>query len=684
MANPFLVLGGIAVGIVVATFGVLQVPGWVKSAQDASAINDLASAAIGEATSANLDGKFLTGAELAANADKLGMNFTLSAGVKMCVSTNTTGARDAYAALAQSPSGAFFARTADDTKAFEGATPAEALAGVGGTPAGVPDPWVDGDCAPGTEVPNHTEAGVSPELPLGSDPNYQPYDAMFTLRSDTDAEVFLPLLEANGTATWSDGRVQDTEGGSVPSRTLEAGKTYTVTFEGTFNYLTGAQNPEAFISMDSWSDESGTTYADHAFAGMVNLVSVPANLPPTVSQISNAFEGATSFNDADVAKWDVSNLSMASNLFSGATAFQQNINGWHFDATDGGVNLSRMFENTNYTGDLHGWSFEGNGGVQALSFFKNATYAGDMSGWTFENEGSAQLWLEADSFTGQMNDWTFKNGGYAQFYRPAIGSLFDVKMNKWTFENDGYAHFNLGSADTSRVQATEWKVNPTGSVENSGQADWNNALLSGAGDLDVNLSGWTFGGTGERNLGLVGNGELTGTLTANDWTFTNKGRAFARSLSGSGDIQIEANRWTFENIGNGEGEPGIVEANAFLQGIGNRQVNINNWKFRNDGDVQLQAFAAGSPFNGEISGWVFDNTGQRLMPAMFTGTSAFNQDISNWTFSGRGTTIMPAMFQGAQAFNQNLSSWDVSSVVEAGGFADGAPHMSADKLPAFN
>lgn len=28
MANPFLVLGGIAVGIITATFGILQVPGW--------------------------------------------------------------------------------------------------------------------------------------------------------------------------------------------------------------------------------------------------------------------------------------------------------------------------------------------------------------------------------------------------------------------------------------------------------------------------------------------------------------------------------------------------------------------------------------------------------------------------------------------------------------------------------
>jgi len=41
MANPFLVLGGIAVGIITATVGVLTVPGWVADAQDAAAYSDL-------------------------------------------------------------------------------------------------------------------------------------------------------------------------------------------------------------------------------------------------------------------------------------------------------------------------------------------------------------------------------------------------------------------------------------------------------------------------------------------------------------------------------------------------------------------------------------------------------------------------------------------------------------------
>ena len=60
MANPFLVLGGIAVGIVTAAFGILQVPGWVDSAKDASAKNDIAQVSILEAAALSQTGKIVT------------------------------------------------------------------------------------------------------------------------------------------------------------------------------------------------------------------------------------------------------------------------------------------------------------------------------------------------------------------------------------------------------------------------------------------------------------------------------------------------------------------------------------------------------------------------------------------------------------------------------------------------
>lgn len=162
MANPFLVLGGIAVGIIAAGFGILQVPGWVASAQDAAAVNDLSSAAITEAALASTSGNYHPSSVLADKAAEAGVNFSLSNGVTLCVTTSANG-KD-YAAVARSASGSFFARTTNVPRAESGATPAEALTNAGGLPAGVSLPFDGDDCADDTKTEDSWDT-----LPADSD-----------------------------------------------------------------------------------------------------------------------------------------------------------------------------------------------------------------------------------------------------------------------------------------------------------------------------------------------------------------------------------------------------------------------------------------------------------------------------------------------------------------------------------
>jgi len=154
LANPFLVLGGIAIAVVTAAFGVLAVPGWVISAQDSSAINDLSSTAGAQETALSVKGTYLPGADLAASFDELGVGFTLSDGVKLCATVSPGGS--GYAAVALSPSGAFFARTSENTEAKRGNSAASALTAAGGLPTGVPAPVTGTDCAPGSAIPGST------------------------------------------------------------------------------------------------------------------------------------------------------------------------------------------------------------------------------------------------------------------------------------------------------------------------------------------------------------------------------------------------------------------------------------------------------------------------------------------------------------------------------------------------
>ena len=166
MANPFLVLGGIAVGIVTATFGVLAVPGWVASAQDAATSSDLSLIANAQAASASKNGTFTHLPNLVSGWDDdayTGMNFEPSQNVESHVSVSQDGKR--WAAISVSPSGRVLARTSDAATVHSspgtvGSAPDDPIAGSA-IPAGLPA----GITVGGTRsVPTITfDAGAMPE-----------------------------------------------------------------------------------------------------------------------------------------------------------------------------------------------------------------------------------------------------------------------------------------------------------------------------------------------------------------------------------------------------------------------------------------------------------------------------------------------------------------------------------------
>ncbi len=146
MANPMLVLGGIAVGVITAAIGVLAVPGWIANAQDAAAVNDLASAAIMQEAAVSAEGHLFRGIEMASVGGRIGANMTTSDNTLVCVNRSDTG--DAWAAVARSASGTFFARTSDHLNAEKGTTGWAALQAAGGLPDGVDSPIAWNECAP--------------------------------------------------------------------------------------------------------------------------------------------------------------------------------------------------------------------------------------------------------------------------------------------------------------------------------------------------------------------------------------------------------------------------------------------------------------------------------------------------------------------------------------------------------
>ncbi len=133
VANPFLILGGIAVGVVTAAIGVLAVPGWVGAAQDSAAISDLSQVAAVQEAALTTRGSYLTtisGLEAGSgNERRSGVRFQRSTGVDL----RLTVAEDekAWCAVALSATGRYFARaySSTDTTSSSSADDASAKAG---------------------------------------------------------------------------------------------------------------------------------------------------------------------------------------------------------------------------------------------------------------------------------------------------------------------------------------------------------------------------------------------------------------------------------------------------------------------------------------------------------------------------------------------------------------------------
>lgn len=124
MANPWLVIGGVVLGVVTAGFGVAQIPGWVESGQDGGARNDLAQISIGEEAALTISGGYTDRAGLLAGTATDGAGASVKTGVKVQLSEGPITAvavsadESRWAAVTVSQSGRTFIRTSDSAKVW--------------------------------------------------------------------------------------------------------------------------------------------------------------------------------------------------------------------------------------------------------------------------------------------------------------------------------------------------------------------------------------------------------------------------------------------------------------------------------------------------------------------------------------------------------------------------------------
>jgi surface protein len=256
----------------------------------------------------------------------------------------------------------------------------------------------------------------------------------------TGTTVTLPLY-GNGldaTVDWGDGspEVTDTSPGDLSYTYAEPG-TYTITVTGNvpeFGTPAGsAPVPDyALTAVTNW-DGVGLTNLYQAFSGDINLISVPTDLPSTVTETGYMFSSATSFNQ-DLNSWDTTNVTDMSGMFEGATAFNDGdvtlveAPGVGWDTTNV-TDMNDMFEgDVAFDQDLGSWNISQVSNLaDALDYTSMSTtnFDATLEGWVDEvvlpdlTLGAADVSYDVygqaayDTLISAPDDWTIVSNGEA-------------------------------------------------------------------------------------------------------------------------------------------------------------------------------------------------------------------------------------------------------------------------------
>lgn len=287
----------------------------------------------------------------------------LQTGPRYCVTTPADG--KSYDAYSQSSSGKLFTVTDKNSKPviFTGTLPADCQFISDGVTSATPPP-------PAPYV----------------DPT--PTTTRMTFRCDVDTTGKLPVYanysNLDGVETWSDGYTKNYKGLSYSgtiNRTLLAGVTYTATYEGKYtNFSMFVSMDKCLRSIDHWGTGTGVTNASRAFSSST-LTSIPDHLPPTITDMSMMFYGATQLNPASVSDWDVSKVTNMEAMFRGATSFNQPLDKWN---TSNVTTTKLMFyQATNFNKPLNTWDVSKV--TDMGSMFRDSKFNQPLDKWTVTN-----------------------------------------------------------------------------------------------------------------------------------------------------------------------------------------------------------------------------------------------------------------------------------------------------------
>ncbi|MBN1119082.1 MAG: BspA family leucine-rich repeat surface protein [Bacteroidales bacterium] len=449
--------------------------------------------------------------------------------------------------------------------------------------------------------------------------------------------ITVPL---NGTVDvsvdWGDGTTPEQFNTPVnANHTYSTEGIYTVSISGTLSWF--GFSPIAGVTNDKLTrcisfGDVGLSSLSRAFYKAKNLIQVPSQIPGTIENLSNAFQGATLFNQ-DLNNWDVSNVSDMNYMFMSASSFNQNIGNWNVSKV---TNMSFMFyQATAFNQNISTWNVSNVKNMRYM-FSEASNFNQDIGNWNVSNVtdmGCMFLWAEA--FNQDIGNWDVsKVTDMVSMFNSL--ELFNQNISRWDVSSVinmsamffGAKSFNqdIGNWDVSNVTDMGYMFNDASSF-NSDIGDWDVSNVKWMDNMFYSAESFNQD---------IGSWDVSNVTTMREM--------FMATQSFNQDI----GNWDVSSVTDMSGM--FWNANAFNQGIG-------DWDVSNVEDMSYM-FHYCPMFNQDIGNWDVSNVINT--EHMFNGAYVFNQDIGRWDVSK--DTCMAYMFGAATSFNQDISNWDVSNV----------------------
>jgi surface protein len=231
----------------------------------------------------------------------------------------------------------------------------------------------------------------------------------------------------NITIDWGDGSDPEVFTASPQNHTYPGIGTYEVSIEGNATTWSLSSLYGRMTAITSWGDLPLESL-NYACYFETLLTSVPDNIPPTVTDISNMFYHCASINDPNISNWDTSNITTMYGIFDNAVLFNQPLDSWNTSKVTQTFWIFRGA--TAFNQPLNSWDMSKVFSINGM--FRGATaFNQDLDQWNVSSVSNfTEMFSNTSAFNGNISNWNVSNGtNFISMFQNA--TAFNGDVSNW-------------------------------------------------------------------------------------------------------------------------------------------------------------------------------------------------------------------------------------------------------------